>query len=155
MQARNRWLCRTAWAGLGASVLMLTGCGCWPFSETTRYETKWKSQTLAAIFRNVDQEGDRCRDAIYTRHLQDAIAACKSGEYEKIRNVITGEPLKTSLAKAICEEAQDELDHGLPTAIDRRIFNLKPLPDEYASCMADRGFKREEVERKECYVKFM
>ncbi|WP_174963266.1 hypothetical protein [Burkholderia sp. LMG 13014] len=155
MQARNRWLRRMTSAGMAVSVLGLTGCGCWPFSESTTYETVWKSQTFAAKFKNRDQEGDRCRDAIYTRHLKDAMAACKSGEYEKIRNVITGEPVKLSLAKATCEEAQDELDHGLPTAFDQRIFNLKPLPDEYDACMADSGFKREQVEKKACYVKFM
>ncbi|EPZ87871.1 hypothetical protein [Burkholderia cenocepacia] len=155
MQARNRWVRRVTSAGMAVSVLMLTGCGCWPFSETTRYETEWKSQTVGALFRDADRTGDVCRDALYTQHLKDAVSACKDGAYEKIRNRISGEPVRLSLAKATCAEAQAQLDQGIPANIQDRIFNLNPFPDEFTACMSEKGFKREEVEKKACYVKFM
>lgn len=135
------------------TVLMLTGCGCWPFEQTSRYESEWKSQTVAAVFKDANREDDACVDVLYTQHLKDALSACKSGEYEKIRDRITGKPVRIGLAKASCEEAQDELDHGIPSKIDQRIFNLNPGQDEISSCMATKGFKLEQIEKKECYVK--
>ncbi|WP_419687733.1 hypothetical protein ACN22W_26660 [Burkholderia theae] len=140
---------------MAAAVLNLTGCGCWPLEQTSRYESEWKSQSVAALFKNADREGDACVDALYTQHLKDAVSACNNGEYEKIRNRISGEPVRTGLAKATCEEAQVELDHGIPAKIDQRIFNLNPFPDEFSSCMTQKGFKLEQVEKKECYVKIM
>jgi hypothetical protein len=152
MQVRKRWFSR---AGMVALVLTLTGCGCWPLEQTSHYESEWKSQTIAAVFKDADREDNACVDALYTQHLKDAISACKSGEYEKIRNRITGEPVRIGLAKASCAEAQDELDHGIPSKIDQRIFNLNPFPDEISSCMTQKGFKLEQIEKKECYVRIM
>ncbi|NTZ88805.1 hypothetical protein FCJ61_38935 [Burkholderia metallica] len=155
MQARNRWGRRTMSAGMAVSVLMLTGCGCWPLSESTRYETEWKSQTVTALFRDSDRAGDACLDALYTQHLKDTVSACKDGAYEKIRNRISGEPVRLSFAKATCAEAQAQLDRGIPANVQDRIFNLNPFPDEFASCMSEKGFKREEVAKKQCYLRFM
>ncbi|WP_082146090.1 hypothetical protein [Burkholderia pyrrocinia] len=156
MQLRNRRLLRLTLTGIIAGgISMLAGCGCWPFDESTRSEFKWKSQTLGAIFKDADKESDQCIDAVYADHLKKTVFSCRNSEYEKILNVITGEPVKIGLAKAICEEAKFELNNGIPHEAKNRIFNLHPGEDEISSCMSQKGFKGEEVEKKECYVNFM
>jgi hypothetical protein len=152
MQVRKRWCFRV---GIGSLALTLTGCGCWPLEQSVYSESEWKSQTVSALFKNADQENGACIEALYTQHLKDAILACQTGAYEKIRDRISGDPVKIGLAKATCEEAQEELEHGIPKRRDQRIFNLNPFPNEINSCMSDKGFKLEEVDKKQCYLRLM